>query len=253
MGRTKKFLVGLLTTLSVFAGSLGLAGCDFSSSSIDESKSLQQLYSQYVVYVKVMGQEPLVYEEWLTMIKENANVEIEKVEIDEDGNLVVTFTDGTTQTVEMPGQNGGNDEEVVVKPERMIMPLETVVIIHDYGFYHNQTLNCYYEHTGLDFSAEVGTQVMAVKAGTIESIYKDDLLLGTEIVIDHGDGLKSVYRFVNEAEGLSVGDSVEKGEVIATVAEANGNEYKDGPHLHFEIMENGRIVDPATYLTLEDK
>lgn len=162
------------------------------------------------------------------------------------------------------GNNGGNNggdnqggtgdgEQVVVKPEGMIMPLETAALIHDYGFYHNQTLNCYYEHTGLDFSAEAGTQVMAVAAGKIESIYKDDLLLGTEIVIDHGDGLKSVYRFVNEAEGLSVGDSVEKGEVIATVAEASGNEYKDGAHLHFEIRESGKIVDPTTHLTLEEK
>ena len=154
------------------------------------------------------------------------------------------------------GNNGGNNqggEQVVVKPEGMIMPLETAALIHDYGFYHNQTLNCYYEHTGLDFSAEAGTEVMAVAAGKIESIYKDDLLLGTEIVIDHGDGLKSVYRFVNEAEGLSVGDSVERGEVIATVAEATGNEYKDGAHLHFEIMQDGKTVDPALRLPLEEK
>ncbi len=158
------------------------------------------------------------------------------------------------------GNNGGNNqggtgdgEQVVGKPEGMIMPLETAALIHDYGFYHNQTLNCYYEHSGLDFSAEAGTEVVAVAAGKIESIYKDDLLLGTEIVIDHGDGLKSVYRFVNEAEGLSVGDSVEKGEVIATVGEANGNEYKDGAHLHFENTESGKIVDPTTHLTLEEK
>ena len=158
------------------------------------------------------------------------------------------------------GDNGGNNqagtgdnEQVAGKPENMIMPLETAALLHDYGFYHNQTLNCYYEHTGLDFSAEVGTEVVAVAAGTIESIYKDDLLLGTEIVVDHGDGLKSLYRFVNEIEGLSVGKSVEKGEVIATVAEANGNEYKDGAHLHFEITESGKIVDPTTHLTLEEK
>ena len=150
-------------------------------------------------------------------------------------------------------QGDTNDEQVVVKPEGMIMPVEEAGLIHDYGFYHNQTLNCYYEHTGLDFSAEAGTDVLAVASGTVESIYKDDLLLGTEIVIDHGDGLKSLYRFVNEVEGLSVGDSVEKGEVIATVAEANGNEYKDGAHLHFEITESGTVVDPTKHLTLEEK
>ena len=62
-----------------------------------------------------------------------------------------------------------------------------------------------------------------------------------------------MYRFVTEAEGLKVGDKVAKGDVIATVAEANGDEYKDGAHLHFEILKNNKNVDPATYLTLEEK
>lgn len=145
------------------------------------------------------------------------------------------------------------NEPVATLPEGMIAPMESVSVLHDYGFYHNQTLNSYYEHAGIDFTASAGTEVMAVESGVIESIYKDDLLLGTEIVVDHGDGLKSVYRFVSEAEGLQVGDAVEKGEVIATVAEANGNEYKDGAHLHFEIMQNGKSVDPALHLSLEEK
>ena len=132
-------------------------------------------------------------------------------------------------------------------------PLAAVSVSNDYGFYHNQTLNFYYEHQGVDFVAEAGASVFAVEAGVVESIYKEDLLSGTEIVIDHGNNLKSVYRFVTETEGLKVGDSVEKGQLIATVAEANGDEYKDGAHLHFEILQNGKHVDPAVHLTLEEK
>ena len=135
----------------------------------------------------------------------------------------------------------------------MMMPIENVAVGNDYGFYHNQTLNYYYEHVGVDFTAEVGTEVQAVMAGVVESIYRDDVLTGTEIVLDHGNGVKSVYRFVEEAEGLKVGASVAKGETIATVAEATGNEYKDGAHLHFEIRVNGKNVDPAEYLTFEEK
>jgi murein DD-endopeptidase MepM/ murein hydrolase activator NlpD len=135
----------------------------------------------------------------------------------------------------------------------MITPVEAVSVLNEYGFYHNKTLGAYYEHAGVDFAATAGTSVFAAESGVVESIYKDDLLLGTEIVLDHGDGLKTVYRFVTEAEGLKVGDRVEKGDVIATVAEANGNEYKDGAHLHFEVLKNGKNVDPAEYLTLEEK
>ena len=145
------------------------------------------------------------------------------------------------------------NEPVVTLPEGMISPVETVSVLHDYGFYHNQTLNSYYEHEGIDFTASAGTAVMAAESGVVESIYKDDILLGTEIVVDHGNGLKTVYRFVSEAEGLQVGDKVEKGEIIASVAEASGNEYKDGAHLHFEIVQNGKSVDPTLHLTLEEK
>ena len=159
---------------------------------------------------------------------------------------------------EDPEVNGSADnpdvnEPVGTLPEGMVVPVASASILNDYGFYHNKTLNIYYEHEGLDFTAAAGTEVLAAESGVVESIYKEDILLGTEIVIDHGNGLKTVYRFVTEAEGLKVGDQVEKGEVIATIAEANGNEYKDGAHLHFEVMQDGKNVDPALHLTLEEK
>jgi murein DD-endopeptidase MepM/ murein hydrolase activator NlpD len=146
-----------------------------------------------------------------------------------------------------------DDEQVVVTPEGMISPLETVTMLNEHGFYHNKTLNSYYEHKGVDFSAEAGTNVLAVEKGVVESIFTGDVLTGTEIVIKHEDGLKSVYRFVNQVENLKVGDQVGKGQVVATVAEANGSEYKDGAHLHFEILKDGASVDPSIYLTLEEK
>lgn len=149
--------------------------------------------------------------------------------------------------------DGGNDEPVINTPEGMIMPLESVSVVNDFGFYHNKTLNNYYEHKGVDFTAEVGTEVLAADDGVIVTIYRDDVLTGTEITIDHGDGVKTVYRFVDVAEGISVGTDVKKGDVIATVAEATGEEYKDGAHLHFEVMKSGQQVDPATYLTFEEK
>ena len=162
--------------------------------------------------------------------------------------------DGTNNSSSLPSNSSSvKDEQVVVTPDGMLSPLETVTILNEYGFYHNKTLGAYYEHGGVDFSANAGAAVLAVESGVVESIYKDDLLLGTEIVLDHGDGLKTVYRFVTETDGLKVGDRVTKGQVIACVAEANGNEYKDGAHLHFEVRKDGKTVDPAVYLTLEEK
>ncbi len=150
-------------------------------------------------------------------------------------------------------EDSGTNEPVITTPEGMTMPLSTVSVLNDYGFYHNQTLNHYYEHKGVDFTAEVGAEVHAVEDGVVESIFTGDVLTGTEIIIDHGDGVKSVYRFVNAGENLSVGMQVKQGDIIGSVAEASGEEYKDGAHLHFEIHKDGKSVDPATYLTFEEK
>lgn len=185
----------------------------------------------------------------IVAIAVSSNKKVNRIEGGQNSNTLFV-PDEPPQDV---GNADGDDEPVIVTPQGMISPVESVAVSNDYGFYHNQTVNFYYEHEGVDFVAAAGTEVKAVQDGVVESIYKDDILLGTEIVVNHGDGLKSVYRFVDEVEGLKVGDSVDRGEVIATVAEANGNEYKDGAHLHFEIHEKGVRIDPTKYLTLEEK
>ena len=161
--------------------------------------------------------------------------------------------DSSTPGGDGDGTGSGTNEPVVTLPEGMIMPVAEATMLNDHGFYYNKTLDMYYEHTGIDFAASEGAQVFAADDGVVESIYKDDLLLGTEIVVAHADGVKSVYRFVTETEGLKVGAEVKKGDVIATVAPATGNEYKEGAHLHFEVLKDGKSVDPTGYLTLEEK
>ena len=151
MKGTKSFLVGLLVGLGVLFGSFGLAMYSYEpgSPNTGEATEIEQVYAQYVVYAQAEGQEPLSYEEWLASIKGEKGdkgdtgaqgekgdkgdtgaqgadgVGIEKVEFDENGDLLITYTDGTKQTVKMPGQDGGNtdDEEGVVVPESLAYEL----------------------------------------------------------------------------------------------------------------------------------
>lgn len=116
----------------------------------------------------------------------------------------------------------------------------------------NKTLGVYTGHMGIDFSAEAGTEVLAVYDGVIESI-TTSYLQGTTVTIDHGNGLKSVYNSIEAAENLAEGQKVEKGDVIGAVSDNNRQEYKDGAHLHFEVVENGKRIDPETYLLLAEK
>ena len=107
----------------------------------------------------------------------------------------------------------------------------------------------------IDFKADAGTSVGAAYAGTVESI-TDTLLEGGKVVIDHGNGLKSEYASIDVVAGLQVGDSVAQGEVIGTVsaaADVMGNEYNEGAHLHFEVTQDGKSIDPSSYLDLDEK
>ncbi len=134
-----------------------------------------------------------------------------------------------------------------------IMPIDEVDAINCFGFYHNSTLDKYYLHTGIDFAGKAGDEVFAALGGTVTSITTDPVLMGTTITIEHPDGLTTVYSFVDAADGLKAGDTVERGQTIASVAEAMGQEYKDGAHLHFEVYLNGEAVDPETYLEITEK
>ena len=88
MKRTKKFLVGVLATLSVLSGSLGLAACggNDSSSGVGEATEIEKVYAQYVVYAQAEGQEPLSYEEWLATIKGEKGEKGDKGEKGEKGD-----------------------------------------------------------------------------------------------------------------------------------------------------------------------
>ena len=105
---------------------------------------------------------------------------------------------------------------------------------------------------GIDFGAEAGSEVLSAYAGIIESI-TSSYLQGTTITIDHGNGLKTVYNSLDADENLREGQEVSAGQVLGFVSDNNRQEYKDGAHLHFEVMENGELIDPAKYLAMAEK
>lgn len=171
------------------------------------------------------------------------------------GGNDMTVDGGNDQTDDGGTDNpdDGGDATDTDGDTTFLIPVSEANALNSYGFYHNTTLDKYYFHTGIDFAGEAGDEVYAALDGTVESITTDPLLMGTTITLAHENGLKTVYTFVEAADGLEVGETVEKGDVIATVAEAMGQEYKDGAHLHFEVFLNGEAVDPETYLEISEK
>lgn len=134
-----------------------------------------------------------------------------------------------------------------------INPVEKMTLLQEHGFFYNKTLDCYYEHMGIDVTAAEGTEVYAIAAGKVESITEGDEFNGAQIVIDHGEGVCSTYTYVTAVDGIKVGTAVTQGQLIAKVAAPTGNEYMDGAHLHLEMTVDGKSADPADYLTLSEK
>ena len=99
-------------------------------------------------------------------------------------------------------------------------------------------------HHGIDVGAEVGTPIVAAAEGIVElatASYAPLESAGTVVIIDHPDGRKTFYGHLGALK-VKAGQRVSRGETIALV----GNTGRStGPHLHFELWESGRAVDPA--------
>ena len=105
------------------------------------------------------------------------------------------------------------------------------------------------DHKGIDISAAPGTNILAIKDGTVvESGFGEKS--GYYVVIQHADGSRSRYLHM-QAQGIAKGTAVKGGQVIGQVG-ATGN--VTGAHLHFELYNpKGEIVDPGPYLAGESE
>lgn len=146
------------------------------------------------------------------------------------------------------------DDEPVIKVIRFIMPVNDTTAIEKYSesMVFNATLNRFSAHTATDFYAAEGSPVMAVYDGTVEKV-ENDVLKGVTVTIDHGDGLKTVYNSLADADEIVAGATVKQGDVIGHVSSTNRQESKNGAHLHFEVYENGKNIDPVKYLAIDEK
>lgn len=145
-------------------------------------------------------------------------------------------------------------EQPVAKPITFIVPVENSIGVGEYveTMAWNSTLGRYTAHKAIDFYAQEGTGVMAVYDGVVESVV-NSLLTGITITIDHGNGLKTVYNSLADGDLVVEGQAVKQGEKIGEVSVTNRQEHLEGPHLHFEVYENGEKIDPIKYLQLDEK
>ncbi|WP_307092155.1 peptidoglycan DD-metalloendopeptidase family protein [Arthrobacter sp. B2I5] len=105
-------------------------------------------------------------------------------------------------------------------------------------------------HLGQDYAAACGTPVHAADAGVVRAAGWHPWGGGNRVEVDHGDGLITTYNHL-ESIGVSLGDTVQTGQVIARVGTTG---WSTGCHLHFEAILDGRYINPLrwSFLQLRD-
>lgn len=100
------------------------------------------------------------------------------------------------------------------------------------------------EHTGIDFLAGLGTEVLATAEGVVVEVLRSDRGRGNQIRVDHNGGYQTYYAHLGDIL-VRKGQKISRGHIIARVGNSG---LSFAPHLHYEVTLGGRVVDPVNYL-----
>lgn len=106
------------------------------------------------------------------------------------------------------------------------------------------TQGFYWYHPGVDIANNAEPNILAADSGTIVREGWDNTGYGNMIQIDHGNGLQTLYAHMS-AFYVTLGQTVHRGDTIGRMGSTG---HSTGPHLHFEIHQNGVHLNPLNYL-----
>jgi len=158
--------------------------------------------------------------------------------------LLALFSDRTSKLQEIERALRDKDLRGYAIPS--IWPVESGYISSKFGYRRHPILKRTRFHSGVDFACKPGTPVHATAEGVVtfsgwQSGY------GRLVEILHPGGLVTRYGH-NQENLVAEGDRVRKGQAIAKVGSTGRS---TGPHVHFEVRDNGRPVDPLSYVGTE--
>lgn len=110
------------------------------------------------------------------------------------------------------------------------------------------TMGDWRTHNGVDIACDINTTVRCFSDGTVTEVIEDKLW-GTTVKMEHPNGYVSVYCGLNGEVEVKQGDEVEIGDIIGTTGNTSVIEIGQEPHLHFEVLKNGKTVDPIKLIS----
>lgn len=113
-------------------------------------------------------------------------------------------------------------------------PLKHLFINQGYHFFH----------LGVDFEGKTGERVYPIMAGTVERVERSNYAYGNSVVIDHNNGFKSRYAHLSKIN-VFINQEID---AFYALGEVGSTGQSSGDHLHLEIFENGRNVNPLNVI-----
>lgn len=132
----------------------------------------------------------------------------------------------------------------------LIKPLKKTnikTISSEFGYRVHPIYNKRTFHEGIDFVTDVGTNVYSTAFGTVETIKYRRTGYGNRIVINHGNGYKTVYAHLSKIY-VKRGQQINRGDIIG---ESGNTGLTNGPHLHYEIVKDNIKVNPKAYFSYD--
>ncbi len=154
------------------------------------------------------------------------------------------------------GTAAGDGAETTSEPEAsgesasasFVRPVSGIVITPFSGdeLIYQPTLGDWRVHTGTDIAAESGENVLAITDGTVKEVF-DDGMYGGCVVIEHGSGLVTTYKGVDNIT-VTAGQAVTAGEAVGCCSESVDAEAELEPHIHVEATKDGQLIDVLSLL-----
>jgi murein DD-endopeptidase MepM/ murein hydrolase activator NlpD len=161
--------------------------------------------------------------------------------------VYITFGEGEKRErfLFIPGADLSPTERAFFLNRGFRFPLRDFRVTSSYGPRINPVTGRYGIHQGLDLAAPEGSPVYAAREGTVQDVGEDEVY-GSYVIISHRDGWVSLYGHLSRIE-TALRREVQSGSLIGRVGSSG---QSTGPHLHFELRQNGRAQNPERLLRL---
>lgn len=220
-----------------------------SNTTMSASSGISKSVNDVVSDRKIVGEPGIVN----SIISNEVNEIKEEEQKEDEENLNVAKyvfdnkENDSQDSIEKENYEENEDSKKEIK--QFIMPVNGD-IYKEYsmdGLIYSDTLQEWVTHRGVDFQVNLSDDVKASASGTVKSI-KNDPRYGWSIILEHKDGFSTIYTCLVDVSLVSEGDSVEQGQIIAKAGNSGVFEYADGSHLHFEMMKDGKYINPEMYI-----